>query len=125
MNLTISNSKISELDTDGVPVQDPEHAVHNNKGSAVSDMVNDPGLAKGNHTHGILWSLVQMVKSVVKRVTRNPHWMGHLWWTLRTWSRLLGSHTHLLSLSQNSHIVEIQSAIRNKMISDETNCLFI
>ena len=54
MNLTISNSKISELDTDGVPVQDPEHTVHNNVGSAVSDMVNDPRLAKGNHTHGIL-----------------------------------------------------------------------
>ena len=54
MNLTISNSKISELDTNGVPVQDPEHAVHDNVGSAASDTVNDPGLAKGNHTHRIL-----------------------------------------------------------------------
>ena len=51
--LTISNSKISEVDTDGVPVQDPEHAVHN-VDSAASDTVNDPRLAKGNYTHGIL-----------------------------------------------------------------------
>ena len=85
-----------------------------------------------------------MILGWLKGITLTAYFeVWYRWWNLwwRGWHTtpigwvICGGHwgpgqgywgvTHLLSLSQNSRVVEIQSAIRNKMISDETNCLFI